>query len=246
MAGKRQPKGNLDTSSELLRELGENADSPRWREFVELYSPLLRMWLRDIRNAHPAIVEAMEDDIIQETLVSLMKRFPSFHYDRKLGSFRGFLRRILEFKAMKAMETNRLTRSGMVRFDSDIVQATATTTSDESSADPIEERIAMQREIWAILLRRVFSSGRFSAQTEAVFRESVAGEMSAEEIARRHNTNANAVYQIKNRIVREVRQQLETVRKGSDDLFDLLDRLVAEEAGFQKDEGSCEEKGTSR
>ena len=39
-----------ETSSTMLRELANGADSVRWTEFVDLYTPVLTYWLHLLRN----------------------------------------------------------------------------------------------------------------------------------------------------------------------------------------------------
>lgn len=54
-------------------------------------------------------------------------------------------------------------------------------------------------------------------------------EVSPEEIGARYGLKANAVYQLKSRVLTAMKRHLAAVRSESDDLVELLDALLAEE-----------------
>ena len=90
-----------ETSTALLRELATGADSVRWTEFVELYTPVLRFGLQCLRKGDmPWLAPEMFDDIIQETFVSLAKTFPGGGYLRERARFRTFLSAVLKNHAV--------------------------------------------------------------------------------------------------------------------------------------------------
>ena len=158
-----------------------------------------------------------------------MKSFPRFRYDPGRGRFRGFLYQSLRNKALKVMESYRLLQGGKVMFDSDVAETVgAQTAQPEASAAGLGIE-GLHREIWDILLRRVFSSGKFSQQSQTVFRLVVVEELPAEEVGVRYGLKANAVYQLKSRVLAAMKRHLAAVRRESDDLVELLDALLAEE-----------------
>ena len=63
----------LATSASLLDRLHGRADPTAWDRLVELYSPLIRGWLR--RHSVPP---ADAEDLTQEVFGVLLKRFPDF------------------------------------------------------------------------------------------------------------------------------------------------------------------------
>ncbi len=217
------------TSMGLLRDLGGEAESARWTEFVRLYDPLFRYWLAGMRKTHPSLSQMLDDDIVQETLVFMMKAFPKFKYDPERGHFRGFLYQCLRNKALKVMESYRLLRGGKVLFDSDMAETLSAQTAEPENSSSALGFDGIHREIWDILLKRVFSSGKFSKQSQTVFKLVVEGEMPTEEIGARYGLKANAVYQLKTRVLKAMKRHLESVRRESDDLVELLDALLAEE-----------------
>src|SRR5262249_37767694 len=75
-----------DTRSSLLRRVRDPQDRESWREFVELYEPLLLSYVRsrglDANEAR---------DVAQEIFISLLKSLPTFTLDHERGRFRTWL-----------------------------------------------------------------------------------------------------------------------------------------------------------
>ena len=140
------------TSTGLLKDLGGGADSARWTEFTRLYEPLFRYWLDGLHKTLPALPRMLDDDIVQETLVFMMKAFPAFKYDPSRGRFRGFLYQSLRNKALKVMESYRLLRSGKVMFDSEVAEILGERTAQPDAPAPGIGIDGLHREIWDILL----------------------------------------------------------------------------------------------
>jgi RNA polymerase sigma factor (sigma-70 family) len=76
----------FDTHSTLIERVRDPADSEAWREFVELYEPLL---LRFVLSHGTPISEA--HDIVQEIFTNLLGAIPNFDLDRERGKFRSWL-----------------------------------------------------------------------------------------------------------------------------------------------------------
>lgn len=82
------------TSITLLTDLAADAANARWSEFVRHYDGLMRAFLRE---HYPS---AEEDDVLQETLLALMKALPDYHYTPdEHGYFHDYLLGILKHKA---------------------------------------------------------------------------------------------------------------------------------------------------
>jgi RNA polymerase sigma-70 factor (ECF subfamily) len=79
----------METSVSLLDRLREEPDTAAWRRLVDLYTPLIRGWLR--RHGLPP-QEA--DDLVQEVLAVVVRRLPDFRREERTGAFRRWLRTI--------------------------------------------------------------------------------------------------------------------------------------------------------
>ena len=81
------------TSLTLIGRLREPADADAWAQFVALYAPLLRAWVRPLCGQ-----DADADDVIQEVLVVVVRRLPEFAHSRRMGAFRTWLKAVAKNK----------------------------------------------------------------------------------------------------------------------------------------------------
>lgn len=77
------------TSLTLLGRLRDTRDEAAWQQFVTLYAPLLRSWLRPHCRQ-----ESDVDDLTQEVLTVLTLKMKAFTHNRRMGAFRTWLRAI--------------------------------------------------------------------------------------------------------------------------------------------------------
>src|SRR6266851_5530488 len=78
-----------ETPASLLERLRLRPDAASWQRLVELYSSLIRNWLR------PYHLQASDgDDVTQDVLTVLVRELPNFHHDLRQGAFRRWLRTI--------------------------------------------------------------------------------------------------------------------------------------------------------
>src|SRR5262249_54987631 len=75
-------------SASLLERLQKGADDDAWRRLVDVYTPLIRGWLR--RQA--ALQDGDADDLTQEVLAALLQHLPKFEHNQRPGAFRALLR----------------------------------------------------------------------------------------------------------------------------------------------------------
>ena len=78
----------METSTSLLERLRSSPEDADWSELVNLYTPLIRSWLRRYSSS-----EQDADDVVQEVLSVLIRKLPAFERERS-GSFRAWLRTI--------------------------------------------------------------------------------------------------------------------------------------------------------
>jgi len=84
-----EEKELLPTRASLLSRLRDSGQDGSWREFFDLYWKL-------IYNASRkrGLTETEAEEVVQETMISLMKEMPVFRYDPKKGSFKSWLMHI--------------------------------------------------------------------------------------------------------------------------------------------------------
>lgn len=200
------------TSDALLRELSARPDSPRAAEFVRLYGPVLRRFAEQSRSGHRPIPPADRDDLVQEALVAVRRALPGFRYDPARGRFRAYLRRIVRNLAIRHQEAR----------ERDEALASALAADPPPPPDPDD---ALRLRAWTLALARVLDSGRFAPNTAAAFRRFAVDGAPAEAVAAEFGMKANAVYQLRSRVLRAVREELRRAGHGRLSLDDLCTAL---------------------
>ena len=79
-----------DTPQTLLKKIAEYAngdDAAEWSKFVELYEPVIRMYIMQSGN----VCEADADDIVQDIFVKLVDVLRNGGYRHEKGRFRNYL-----------------------------------------------------------------------------------------------------------------------------------------------------------
>ncbi len=85
-----QSQSKLATRSSMIFDL-KGFSPERWNHFVLAYTPLLLFWMRK-KN----VPDSAEDDILQESLQSVLAGIGNFERDSAKGKFRGWLRIIVQ------------------------------------------------------------------------------------------------------------------------------------------------------
>ncbi len=188
------PDRTPTTSEALLRELAARPDSPRAEEFARLYEPVLRRYVEQSRALADPIQPADRDDLVQEIFLAVRSALPGFRYDPARGRFRAYLRRAV--------------RNAVVRFGRRRAERPAPLRSD-TPAPETDADAALRLRVWTLALGRVLRSGRFAPNTVAAFRRVALEEVPAPDVAREFKLAPNAVHQLKSRILRAVRAELD-------------------------------------
>ncbi|MBI4028308.1 MAG: sigma-70 family RNA polymerase sigma factor [Verrucomicrobia bacterium] len=197
------------TRQSLLERLRDPSDQGAWKEFYEMY------WAVIVRYAQKqGLDETSAYDVLQETMVALVCRLPTFRYNPKIGLFRNYLLTIVTRLCRKARR--RAARRSEVPIDDDSRDALPLlgSFSDETIPGPDEAAETQWREsLWEEALRRVCADPSLQGRTFAVFRAYLLDNLPADEVARKFGIEKNAVYQIKNRIMRRLKLEIERMTK---------------------------------
>ena len=192
-----------ETSTTLLRCLGQDAQSARWGDFVERYEPVMRAFLAACFPSVPA------DDILQETLVALVRAMPTYVYSPKEhGHFRNYLLGILRNKALRHLRDRRREEDGL--------KSLACGQEPAPSEDDIAEA-AFRESIYELALAELLADPAIRPQSKQIFlRVAVNGEK-PEVVATAFGVTRNSVDQTKNRLVAKLRQIKERLVASSSD-----------------------------
>lgn len=182
-----------ETSTTLLRDLAQDSRHARWGEFVARYRPMMEAYMR----AHFPTVDA--DDVIQETLIALIKVFPVYRYSPdETGAFHNYLTGILRRRALRMIdgESRRLNREQKYREAVDI-SAEVDETSDES---------AWRESVLEIALQQLLADKSINDRTKEVFERVAVNGEKPELVAESFGITRNSVDQMKARMKSRLRE----------------------------------------
>jgi RNA polymerase sigma factor (sigma-70 family) len=176
-----------ETSTTLLRDLTQDPQHARWGEFVSRYRPMMEAYLR----THFPTVEA--DDVIQETLITLIKVFPVYRYSPdETGAFHNYLTGILRHRALRVIENE----SRRLNKEQKYHEMTDLSILDDGR----NERSSWREAVLEIALQQLLADESINDRTKQVFvRVAVNGEK-PENVAQSFGITRNSVDQMKARM----------------------------------------------
>jgi RNA polymerase sigma-70 factor (ECF subfamily) len=185
------------TSDTLLERLKLRADKGAWSEFVDLYTPLIRGWLRrDLK------LGAEGDDLVQEVLCVVVRKLPQFRREPRPGAFRCWLRGIT-VNCLRNLWRDRRGRPlavGEGEFFEVLQQLEDPRSGLSRLWDREHDRHVTQRLL--ALIRP-----HFEPSTWAAFQKLVMEGLPAEQVARELGLSANAVFIAKSRVLSRLRRE---------------------------------------
>jgi RNA polymerase sigma factor (sigma-70 family) len=186
-----------ETSLSLIARLSQSADSESWNRLVEIYTPLMKRWLRryDVQDADA-------DDLVQEVFVVVSREMPTFAHSQQQGAFRSWLRQILVHRLQNFWRARR--RRPHATGASSVLERLAQLQDETSPLSRLwnEEH---DRSVIAKLMDLVRPN--FVPQTwEAFERQFVAGQPPAE-IAAELKMGIGSVYMARNRVLNALRRE---------------------------------------
>jgi RNA polymerase sigma factor (sigma-70 family) len=186
-----------ETSLSLIDRARQSTDSLAWDRLIEVYTPLLRQWLRayDVQDADA-------EDLIQEVLAVVARELPKFDHSRRTGAFRGWLRKVL---------VNRLRNFWRARASRPAVRGTS---SLLEQLDQLEDETSQLSRIWndqhdrdviAKLMELV--RPKFLPKTwEAFHRQMFVGQ-GADQVAAELDMPLGSVYMARSRVLNALRRE---------------------------------------
>lgn len=195
------PKTPITLLARLPQPVAQRDDSAKrlwqrsWEEFIQIYGPAIR---RSVCAAFhscrwPSVRPELADEVLSDVLVTLVRRLEHFSYNPEVGTFRGFVRRIVRGKVIDRIK---LERAG-VRLD----DAQWELIPDEESevaweVMDREERVAWRAGAMGLLLAELRE--RITPQNYQIFemtklmRRSVQDVIDELGVSRTHVDNANS------------------------------------------------------
>lgn len=204
---------NIPTTSEtLLRNLGESAQHPRWKEFVERYSPMLHQFLAGRYAA--AIPEADRDELLQETFLAVMKILPDYRYcPEEKGAFHNYLTGILNKKALGAIRKGRSRSNGLQAFGQYQQDQGLTQADGDIPGTSGEE---WERTVFRIAVQQLFADPAVNARHKEIFRRVALEGEKPEAVAASMACSLDVVYQVCSRLKKRLQGVVEALARAEE------------------------------
>lgn len=187
----------METSVSFLDSLQHSADEEAWGRLVGMYSPLIQGWLK--RNgASLADVE----DVTQEVLTVVFRRFPEFRREPRPGAFRAWLRTITANCLRDHWRKKNKQPAGI--GGSDFGQVVAQLEDPDSGLSAQWNR-EHDRHVIQYLLQEVRPA--FTDNTWAAFQRFALDGLSADDVSQELGISVNAVFVAKSRVLARLRQR---------------------------------------
>lgn len=197
----------LATRDSLLSRLRSWDNQDSWRQFFDTYWRLIY----DVA-IKAGLNDAGAHDVVQETVFAVAKLMPGFRYDRKKGSFKGWLMQITRRRIADQMRKQY--RHGLHGRQESL---SAGDEADESDANGVAEG-------WSALWEAEWRSHLMAAATAAVkqkvqpqqfqiFELNVLHEWPAKKVAAKLGVTLMQVYLAKHRVGGEFRRELRRLER---------------------------------
>jgi RNA polymerase sigma-70 factor (ECF subfamily) len=166
-------------------------DEIGWREFYDMYKPLILLRGGDLR-----LNQTEKEELVQLVMLSFFNSARTFRYDRSKGRFRDYLRQVIHNRACDLM---RKRQDGTVSAD---------VLENVLAALPADTEDRWEREYRETVLKQAFEELKLrcdplTLQSYDLF---VRQGLPAREVAAMLGIKANAVYQHKSRVEEMLRR----------------------------------------
>jgi RNA polymerase sigma-70 factor (ECF subfamily) len=197
----------IPTRESLLSRLKDWGDQESWRQFFETY------WRLIYNTAIKAgLSDAEAQDVVQETVISVLKSMMDFEYRKRHGSFKSWLLQLTRWRIADHLRRRKPEVSlNARRVDQNTDSSTATEITNGLACSDDPQVGASWEHDWEANLMDVAIARvkkKVDAKQYQLFDLCVFKEWPVSRIARSMNVSPARVYLAKHRITRLVRQEV--------------------------------------
>jgi RNA polymerase sigma-70 factor (ECF subfamily) len=180
------------TRPSLLLRIKDRSDAEAWKDFQELYAPLLYRYARA-----RGLSREDAEDVRDECIAVVARKIAAFEYDKAKGGFKNWLYRIASGKVIDLLRQHR-------EKHADSGQMAALADSEPTPDEAWETNWRNQHLMYCV--EQVRSC--VSEKNHEAFRLLSYEECSVEDVCARLDMTPEQVYQAKSRVLKQVRQLL--------------------------------------
>jgi RNA polymerase sigma factor (sigma-70 family) len=190
------------TRASLLVQIHDGANHAAWQEFVNLYGPVVYGFARK-----RGLQDADAADLMQDVLRSIATAIGRLDYDRKQGTFRGWLFTITRNKVFNFLSARRIRPQASGDSTTNRLLAEEPSGSDASEAWELE----YQRRVAGLAMERV--KGEFQENTWRAFWLTAVEGVAVGDVATQVGMSPGAIYVAKSRVLARLKEEVEAMRQ---------------------------------
>jgi RNA polymerase sigma factor (sigma-70 family) len=200
------PDQLIPTRQTLLSRLKDWQDEDSWREFFETYWKLIYAIARK-----SGLTDMEAQEVVQETVIAVSKQMPKFKYDPALGSFKGWLLKLTQWRIADQFRKRRH-EVQLPDFGDESGEFSVEKIADEGQVhlDKVWEE-EWKKNLMDTAIERV--KRRSDPKQYQLFDLSVFKEWPVMRIAKAMGVNPARVYLAKHRIRLEIKKEIKKLRK---------------------------------
>lgn len=186
----------------MLIKIRDRSDHGAWREFMNLYGPVVYGFgrKRGLQDADAA-------DLMQDVMRSVANSIGQLDYDRERGSFKGWLFTVTRNKLLNFVSARRI--RPLATGDSSTNQML----NSHPDANDVSEiwELEYQRRLAALAMDRIKSE--FQEKSWRAFWMTAVDGIAAAEVAKEIGISPGAIYVAKSRILARLKEEVETMKQ---------------------------------
>jgi RNA polymerase sigma-70 factor (ECF subfamily) len=187
----------------LLIQIRDGSNQVAWAEFVDLYGPVVYGFARK-----RGLQDADAADLMQDVLRSVSSAIGRLDYDRKQGTFRGWLFTITRNKVFNFLSARRIRPQG----SGDSTTNRLLAEEPDGSGDGQDAwELEYQRRLASLAMDRVKSE--FQENTWRAFWLTAVEGVSAADAGQQVKMSPGAIYVAKSRVLARLREEVEALRQ---------------------------------
>ncbi len=188
------------TRPSLLLRIRDSRDKDAWRQFVEVYAPLIYRFARQA-----GLQDADAADVTQEVLKAVARAGKRLDYDAQRGSFRAWLFTVVRSKLNNFLASAQRKQCGSGGPDAQALLEALPAREDEAAWE-----LEYERRVFAWAAGKVRDDFEASSW-QAFWRTAVDGQ-SGKEVAAALGLSVGAVYIAKSRILSRIKEQIQQLQ----------------------------------
>ncbi|MFO7904938.1 MAG: RNA polymerase sigma factor [Planctomycetota bacterium] len=190
-------ENSQDTRHTLLARIRDRDDRDAWRQFIEIYTPLVYGLLR-----RRGLQSADATDVTQDVFRSVMNSIGDFRGNERPGAFRSWLTKVTRSRLLDFVEKR--SRQEQAAGDTQVLSLLHQQPAQDTDEEMLEREYKWR--IFELASGRI--RGKFQESTwEAFWQTNVLGR-STQDVANALGMSAGAVYIARSRVLARLKEQI--------------------------------------